>query len=121
MLDRTRNKRESRRKKEESRGKIKQGRTEVSGGGGGSTLGISCCKGIALRLREGRVGYLPPLFADLFSQGGSNTIQWKPECPLPATQRAAGSALSLNHHRCPVSSTLQAWLSQQHVPTYTLV
>ena len=27
------------------------------------------------------MGYLLPLLADLFSHGGSNTMQWNPDCP----------------------------------------
>ena len=39
------------------------------------TACMSFCKEIPLRLREGKVGYLLPLLADLFSQGGSSTMQ----------------------------------------------
>ena len=42
------------------------------------TACMSFCKGMPLRLREGRVGYLLPLLADLFSHGGSSTMQRNP-------------------------------------------
>ena len=40
--------------------------------------------GMAFRFREGSMGYLAPLLALAFSQGGSRRMQWNPTSLLPA-------------------------------------